>query len=136
VLDSSVLVSAFLTPNGVCADVLGAGERGAFLPCLSAEIVAETARVLLRGPRLQARYGFDRAEVEAFGDRLVTTARMVADLPTGRFVPGDPKDDMVVATALAAGAGYLVTGDRRHLLALGEHEGVRILGPRAFLDLL
>ena len=43
---------------------------------------------------------------------------------------------MVLTTALAAGAGYLVTGDRRHLLALGGHEGVRILGPRAFLDLL
>jgi predicted nucleic acid-binding protein len=32
-------------------------------------------------------------------------------------------------------ADYIVSGDR-HLLDLGEHEGIRILTPRAFLGLL
>lgn len=136
VLDSSVLISAFLTPRGTSGQVLDAAERGAFALCLSPEIVAETAGRLLGKPKLRASYGYGAANVEAFCDGLVAMARMVAGLPAGRFVPGDPKDDMVVATALAAGAGYLVTGDRRHLLALGDYEGVRILGPRAFLDLL
>jgi predicted nucleic acid-binding protein len=60
----------------------------------------------------------------------------VHDLPKIRVVPHDPKDDMVVATAVAAGADYLVTGDRRHLLSLREYEGIRIVTPRQFLDFI
>lgn len=136
VLDSSALISAFLTPRGTCADLLRAADRGAFVVCLSPEIIAETAGRLLGKPKLQARYGYDRAEVEEFCQRLLALARLVSDLPAGRFVPDDPKDDAIVATALAAGADYLATGDRRHLLSMGVHQGVRILTPRQLLDLL
>ena len=48
-------------------------------------------------------------------------------------VAGDPKDDMVVA--VAAEAGLLVTGDRRHLPSLGGCQGIRIVTPREFLEL-
>jgi uncharacterized protein len=136
VLDSSVLVSAFLTPKGTCADVLRAASGGAFVFWLSPEILAETARSLLRDPKLQARYGYDRAKVEEFCGRLLAGAEVVTDLPQGRFVPEDPKDDMVVATAVASRADYLVTGDRKHLLSLGAYEGIRIVTPRQFLDAL
>ena len=43
----------------------------------------------------------------------------------------DP-DDHVIATAVAARADLLVTGDR-HLLDLGAHEAIRIIDPRRFL---
>lgn len=35
---------------------------------------------------------------------------------------------------MAAGSEYLVTGDR-HLLGLGQFEGVRIVSPAAFLEI-
>jgi predicted nucleic acid-binding protein len=41
----------------------------------------------------------------------------------------------VIACALAAQADYLVPGDQ-DMLVLGEHEGIRIVTPRQFLDLL
>jgi uncharacterized protein len=52
----------------------------------------------------------------------------VSPLPTSlpRTAP-DPDDDVVIGTALAAKADLLVTGDR-HLLSVGEHQGVRIVG--------
>ncbi len=43
---------------------------------------------------------------------------------------------MVVATAVAARADYLVTGDRTHLLREKEYEGISIISARSFLDLL
>jgi putative PIN family toxin of toxin-antitoxin system len=135
-LDSSALISAFLTPKGTCADVLRAAARGAFVLCLSPEILGEVASVLLRNPKLQARYGYDRPKVEEFVERLLSGAQLVTDLPTGRFVLADQKDDAIVATAIAAQAKYLITGDRKHLLALGECQGVRIITPRQFLDRL
>jgi predicted nucleic acid-binding protein len=42
---------------------------------------------------------------------------------------------MVLGTAVAAGADYLVTGDAG-LLAIGEYRGVRIVSAREFLLLI
>jgi putative PIN family toxin of toxin-antitoxin system len=136
VLDSSVLVSAFLTPRGVCADLLRAADGGAFALQLSPEILAEVASTLSSKPKLRARYGYGDEEIEAFCDDLAASAELVTDLPALRVVPGDPKDDPVVATAVAVKADHLITGDRRHLIPLGTYEGIRIMLPRDFLDLL
>src|SRR5215213_4196682 len=112
VLDSSVLISAFLTPKGACAELLEAGYAGQFVLALSLEIVAETMEKLLRKHKLQALYGYDRAKVKEYARQLLAAAELSGELPnlTG-IVPNDPKDDMVVATAVAAGANYLVAGD-------------------------
>jgi predicted nucleic acid-binding protein len=48
-------------------------------------------------------------------------------------VTGDPADDVILATAVAANAEVLVSGDTRHLLPVGAHEGVRILKPQGLL---
>jgi putative PIN family toxin of toxin-antitoxin system len=48
-------------------------------------------------------------------------------------VSGDPDDDLVLASAIAAQADVLASGDRRHLLPLGSHRGLRILTPQALL---
>jgi len=119
VLDGSVLISAFATPRGTCADVLRAAGRGAFAMHVSPEILAETGDKLRGKPKLQARYGYGERDVAEFCDDLAASARLMADLPRLRAVPLDLKDDMVVATAVAPRADYLVTGDRRHLLVLG-----------------
>jgi uncharacterized protein len=46
-----------------------------------------------------------------------------------------PEDDLVLAAAVSAEAGYLVTGDRQ-LQQLGRFRGVDIVSPRAFLAIL
>lgn len=136
VLDSSVLISALITPGGAPGRVLDAAEGGSFTLCLSHEIIAETADALLRNAKLQARYGIDRAAVEKFCHSLAAVAEMVIDLRPICVVPDDPKDDPIIATAVAARADYLVTDDRRHLLPLGSHQGIAIVSVRTFLDLL
>lgn len=40
---------------------------------------------------------------------------------------GDVDDDQVVAAAVAARADLIVSGDRKHLLPLGTHEGIDII---------
>lgn len=46
---------------------------------------------------------------------------------------GDGSDDRILAAAVAAGAGVLITGDRKHLLPLDEVAGVRLVRPQDFL---
>jgi predicted nucleic acid-binding protein len=61
--------------------------------------------------------------------------RVEGKLPAIRAVWDDPKDDVIVASAVAARTDYLVAGDRRHLLPLGSYEGVRIVSVRDFVEL-
>ena len=74
-------------------------------------------------------------DVRAYIGWLLSQARLVDDLPDRRIVPDDPNDDTIIATAVVAGADYLVTGDR-DLLVLDHYQGVAILTPRQFLDMI
>ena len=62
-------------------------------------------------------------------------AVVVSELPEIDLVD-DPDDNLVLATALAGDADYLVTGDRRHLLHLKKVEQTRILTARELTELL
>ena len=135
VLDSSVLVSAFLKPDSVPAMLLARAREGAFLLCLSSYIVEETASVLSR-PRSRLGWSFRPEEIARFCHGLMAVAEIAGELPEIDAVPDDPKDNPIVATAIVARAHYLVTGDRAHLLPLGTYEGIRIVSPRAFLETL
>ena len=48
-------------------------------------------------------------------------------------IEGDHADNRVLECAAEASADYLVTGDRRHLLPIGERLGVTILNAPRFL---
>src|SRR4051812_46959365 len=134
VLDSSVLVSAFLKPGSLPATLLLHAREGAFSLVLSTYILEETATVLVR-PKTLGRYRYSLDEVGQFCRALVAVAEMAGEPPDIDAVPSDPKDNPIVATAVAGQAAYLVTGDRAHLLPIKEHAGVRIVSPREFLDL-
>jgi putative PIN family toxin of toxin-antitoxin system len=54
---------------------------------------------------------------------------IIVDVPQLR----DPKDLIIIATAVGADAEVLVTGDR-DLLILNEFEGIPILTPQQFLE--
>ena len=60
---------------------------------------------------------------------------LIQDPPARVTVRRDPKDDPVVAAAVAARAGYLVAYDK-DLLDLRKPYGVQILKPRAFVEAL
>lgn len=134
VLDSSVLVSAFLSPTGTPAQLFSAGSEGAFTICVSETILDETERALLR-PALKARYRYSTEEVARYL-ALVSRASVIAgDVPSIEPAARDPADDAILACAVAADAAYLVTGDD-DLLSLIEHRGICIVTPRQFLALL
>lgn len=77
-----------------------------------------------------------------FSDERAGAARdLLAGLATARPWPprsvetitGDPVDDAILACAVDAGVDVLATGDRKHLLPIGVHHGVRLLTPQATL---
>jgi len=74
-------------------------------------------------------------ELDAWVDSIGILADVVNGVPDVRIVESDPDDDSYVAAALDGRADFIVSGDR-HLVDLEEVEGIRIVTPRQFLDLL
>ena len=134
VLDSTVLVSAFLTPDGAADAVLQEAISDRFICCLAEAILEETSRRLSL-PRLQQRYIYGTGDVEMFKRMLRSSFLVLSDLPPLSGIVRDPNDDMILACAIATPASHVVTRDY-DLLSLGTYEGIAIVTPEAFLTAL
>ena len=53
-----------------------------------------------------------------------------------RIVANDADDEHVIAAAVAARTELIVTGDRKHLLPIGSHQGIAIVTAREVVDRL
>jgi putative PIN family toxin of toxin-antitoxin system len=135
VLDTSVLVSAFLKPGGANALILQKGETQ-FQLCLSEEILEETGLALLTYERIRRKYMYADNEVFEYLAMLRITAKEVLrNLPKIRVIIRDPKDDHVLACASKVEAAYIVSKDD-HLKDLKEYKGIKILSSQDFLKIL
>lgn len=133
VLDTNVIISGLISPKGPPAGILKALKAGRFILVTSQAINEEILEVMDR-PRLRDKYGladhmFDIAFI------LWEQAEIVAKLPTLKATK-DPDDDKFLAAAVGGLAHYLVTGDIKDLLGLGEYKGTRIVSPDQFLSIL
>jgi len=134
VLDANVYVSAAVHADGPPGQIVERFlRRAAFEIALSPAIVEEVLRALTY-PRVRKLI---RGEIrpELWFEDIVMLAELVAGELTLPALCDDPDDDKYIAAAIEGNAAFVVTGDRQ-LLALAEHEGVHIVTPRVFLDLL
>jgi putative PIN family toxin of toxin-antitoxin system len=132
VLDANVYVSAIIQPAGTPGRLIERFLREAsFEVVLSPAIVDEVLRALAYPKVRKLLRG---ADAQLWFEDIVVLADVVGDTQLSGIC-GDPDDDKYLAAAVEGRASHVVTGDRR-FLAVGEHGGVEIVTPRAFLDLL
>ena len=62
-------------------------------------------------------------------------ALIITELPVVN-VSLDPKDNPILASAIAGKAELIVSGDKKHMLDLGEVEGIPIVTARKALELM
>lgn len=134
VLDTNVLISGLIVAQGPPGQILDAWLESLFTLVTSLYLVEELVHVLSY-PGLTERLHLDEEELAAVLDALLSKA----EVTSGRLrLPGvtcDPKDDSVVACAKEGGADYIVSGDQ-DLLVLGEYEGIQVVTPRQFVEIL
>jgi predicted nucleic acid-binding protein len=84
---------------------------------------------------LTGKLGFEPERWRGVEGLLVDLAAELIPAPEDppEAVTGDPADDLILACAVQVGVDVLVSGDRRHLLPVGEHRGVRVITPQALL---
>ena len=91
--------------------------------------------MLLERVHLRKRFAYDGTDVDEFIEELRDECTVISPLPELRVVIRDPTDDMIIACAVASKADYIVSRDK-DLLDLGEHQGIEIVSPEAFIQFL
>ncbi|MGH3026122.1 MAG: putative toxin-antitoxin system toxin component, PIN family [Gaiellaceae bacterium] len=125
--DTNVLVSALIA-SGPPSRVLEEAIDGRLELLIPRPVLDELDRVLAD------KLGFPADRVRDARQLLEQIASAQPGLPEEAIsITGDRSDDIILACAVDADADILVTGDKKHLLPLGKHRGVRLLTPQALL---
>jgi putative PIN family toxin of toxin-antitoxin system len=122
-LDSSVLVAAYISRAGVCAglleDILMDHE------CVISDfILNELTR------KLKEKFGFQEDEIAEIRVSIATAAEVVQPAEVAPGSCRDPGDLPVLGTAVAGRVEVLITVDK--LLDLKAHCGIAIIRPGEF----
>ncbi|HEY1659485.1 MAG TPA: putative toxin-antitoxin system toxin component, PIN family [Candidatus Sulfotelmatobacter sp.] len=125
VVDTNVIVSA-LVFGGLPRRVFEMVAAGFCELFYSTEIEQEVRRVL------RNKFGWDDERLDRYLPVLWALGEKVTPRRRVSAVRDDPDDNRIIECALAAGAHWVVSGDR-HLLGLIEYEGIAIATPREFL---
>ena len=134
VLDTNVVLSALLwrgTPYRLLQTIRQQEHVQLYS---SAALLAELGEVLARPAAARRLALIGRAAHEVLAD-YIDAVELVTPTDVPRVVPADADDDWVIATAVAAGADLLVSGDI-DLLALRTHQGTRIVTAAEAADML
>ncbi len=134
VLDTNVLVSSLVAEQGPPRQILDAWPEGLYTLVTSLYLVEELVHVLSY-PRIAERLRLDEEELVAILAALLSQAEVTSGRLRLSGVTRDPKDDSVVACAKEGEADYIVGGDQ-DLLVLGEYEGIQVVTPRQFAEIL
>jgi putative PIN family toxin of toxin-antitoxin system len=132
VLDTNILLSALINRHGTPAQLITGWRERRYDLITSTEQLIELGDVARR-PVLRARI------VPSTVGRLIRDLRKLAEVLTRLHAverSADPADNFLLAMAEAGNANYLVSGDRRGVLALGTHGITQILRAGDFLDVL
>ena len=132
VLDTNILVSALLTPNGPPGRLLAAVKRGD-LTLVTSDAQIDELRNVLGRDRLSAC--IRPREAAALLDNLSAVGVVATDLPVVDAAH-DPDDNLILAAAIVGRADLIVSGDKGHMLALGQVEGIPVVTARDALDRL
>src|SRR5690606_38517723 len=126
VVDTNVLVSTLVFPGGAPEQVYRLGIEGRITLVTSRPLLAELGRVLTD------KFGWQDDYVGAAVAQIVRIGEIVEPVERVSVIADDPDDDRVLEAAQAAGAAFIVSGDR-HLLSLGRWREVTTLSPAEFL---
>ncbi|MEE9591843.1 MAG: putative toxin-antitoxin system toxin component, PIN family [Thermodesulfobacteriota bacterium] len=128
VLDTNVYISAILF-GGNCEEILRLSGQGSYELVISKNIIAEIEGVL------KDKFTWSRKQISETLSYIRNIATVINPEISLSVIRVDPSDNKIIECAAVAGANYIVTGDRTHLLPLKEYKGIKIMSPAEFLSL-
>jgi putative PIN family toxin of toxin-antitoxin system len=126
ILDTNVLISAYVFPGGTPEAVYRLALEGRLEIGTSRTLLAEFGRVLGQ------KFGWIPDRVDAAVAQMARIAAVIEPTEVVQVIGADPADDRVLEAARAFGADMIVSGDR-HLLDLGTWSEIEVLSPAEFI---
>jgi putative PIN family toxin of toxin-antitoxin system len=134
VLDTNVVVSAFLSPDGVPAKILEHLRNDIFQLLISPPILDEYRRALMY-KRVQDRHGLSADEIDGAMRDLGGASICLNPATAISIVESDADDNKFFECAVEGNANYIVSGDSA-VQRVREYQGIQVLSPALFLALL
>lgn len=131
ILDTNVIISAFLKADSNPALILALGLEGSLTVCLS-ETIWQEYRGVLRRKKFQ---GLDQESIEKLLSMIKQEGLWVSPRISVAILSRDPADNKFLECALESQADYLITGNTRHF-PLKKFHVTQIITPRDFIDLI
>src|SRR5262249_16406359 len=129
VYDTNLIISAALSPSGIPSSLLALAVDGTVQLYVSPVILEEYTEVLHR-----PKFDLSEQVMPALMRRITEAAVLVYPSRTISSSP-DESDNRFLECAQEAGAGYVVTGNKRHF-PFSEFEGINIVSPAEFAAIL
>jgi putative PIN family toxin of toxin-antitoxin system len=126
VFDTNIYISAFITPGGRGEATYLKAVKGELELVTSVPILTELAG------KLRGKFHWEDGQIKAAVRHVADVASVVKPVERLSLLADEP-DNRILECAKEGHAELIVTGDR-HLLGLGEYEGIAILSLAEFLD--
>ena len=132
VLDTNILISALIRPKSVARQIYE-GARSGRIALVTCDAQLDEFRRVTRYPRVKQYIRSSEA-----GTMLNELRELAVYIEVNENVDvsPDPADNFLFAMAQASQADYLVTGDKKDVLALGRHEKTQIVTVRKLIEIL
>lgn len=95
-------------------------------------ILTELSHVM-KYPDIQRFLPFTDAQIARYVRKIWQGSHVVDGTTPVKLIYTDPKDNKFFACAVEAGASYLVSKDKRHILRIGSYMGVQTIHPQDFI---
>ena len=128
VIDTNVFISAFYLPESRPARVVLLARRKTILNVISPPILKEVERIIKK------KLLWDNSKTQAAVRRIRNFSEEVQPQERLAIIADDP-DNRILECAVAGQADFIISGDH-HLLDLENYQGIKIVTPARFLELI
>lgn len=127
VYDTNIYISGIFWSKGNPRKTLLLAEAKTVLVYTSLFILQELDKVLL------VDFKLSKEEADEIIKHILTYTTVIEPAKNIDVIKTHSPDNIILGCAIGARANYIVSGDK-HLLDLGEYEGIKILTPKGFLE--
>ncbi|MBR8827960.1 MAG: putative toxin-antitoxin system toxin component, PIN family [Gomphosphaeria aponina SAG 52.96 = DSM 107014] len=130
VFDTNILLSALLSPTSNPSKCLQLARSGIIQSVTCQEIIDEFAE------KLTVKFKYSPNESQEIISQFLHYSKTIQITNTLNVVEKDADDNKIIECAIVGLANYIITGDKKHLLPIGNYQGISIVNGTNFLQIL